>query len=234
METTGKYWIRQNKDHTPRDTIKSLRKQDSDQENPTYEEDSKKMAEMTRDYHQELQNIGLQETTEEDYNEVLLHLNTKLNQADKNLLATFIRYEEVEEALHLLPNGTAAGLDGLPHEFWKNFASRFTNDKKNGNPAFDIIKCLKTVFNEIEKTGPDPQSSFASGWMCPIYKKGEKSEIANYRPITVLNTDYKIMTRTLTTRLANITPKIIHKDQAGFMKGRRIEDQTELVKLLIR
>jgi len=70
--------------------------------------------------------------------------------------------------------------------------------------------------------------------MCPIYKKGEKSEIANYRPITVLNTDYKIMTRTLTTRLANIAPKIIHKDQAGFMKGRRIEDQTELVKLLIR
>jgi len=123
METIGKYWIRQNKDHTPRDTIKSLRKQDSDQENPTYEEDSKKMAEMTRDYHQELQNIGSQETTEEDYNEVLLHLNTKLNQADKNLLATFIRYEEVEEALHLLPNGTAAGLDGLPHEFWKTFAS---------------------------------------------------------------------------------------------------------------
>jgi hypothetical protein len=69
--------------------------------------------------------------------------------------------------------------------------------------------------------------------MCPIYKKGEKSEISNYRLITVLNTDYKIMTRALTSRLTDVVPKLIHPDQAGFMKNRRIEDQTDLVKMMI-
>ena len=49
----------------------------------------------------------------------------------------------------------------------------------------------------------------------------------------MLNTDYKIFTRALTTKLSKYAPKIIHTDQAGFMQGRRIDDQTELVNLLI-
>ena len=69
--------------------------------------------------------------------------------------------------------------------------------------------------------------------MCPIYKKSDRAEIANYRPITVLNTDYKIFTRVLATRLTSVAPEIIHQDQAGFMKGQKIEDQTELIKLMI-
>jgi len=69
--------------------------------------------------------------------------------------------------------------------------------------------------------------------MCPLYKKGDTTEISNYRPITILNTDYKIMTRALTTRLTEVVPDLIHPDQAGFMRGRRIEDQTELIKMVL-
>ena len=69
--------------------------------------------------------------------------------------------------------------------------------------------------------------------MCPIYKKKDKARIENYRPITVLNADYKIMTKTLASRLAIPALSIIHEDQAGFMNGRRIEDQTDLIKLMI-
>jgi hypothetical protein len=55
--------------------------------------------------------------------------------------------------------------------------------------------------------------------MCPLYKKREMAEISNYRPIIVLNTDYKIMTRVLTTRLMKAVPNLIHADQAGIMHG---------------
>ncbi|PPQ81398.1 hypothetical protein CVT24_001827 [Panaeolus cyanescens] len=79
-----------------------------------------------------------------------------------------------------------------------------------------------------------PLSRFAEGWMCPIYKKKDRAEIENYRPITVLNTDYKILTRALTSRLGAVASNIIHKDQAGFMKGRRIENHTDLIHLLTR
>jgi Reverse transcriptase (RNA-dependent DNA polymerase) len=79
----------------------------------------------------------------------------------------------------------------------------------------------------------DPGTEFSVGWLCPLYKKGERTEISNYRPITILNTDYKIMTRALTTRISSVVLNLIHPDQAGFMKGRKIEDQTELVQLML-
>ncbi|EPS95420.1 hypothetical protein FOMPIDRAFT_1054147 [Fomitopsis schrenkii] len=40
--------------------------------------------------------------------------------------------------------------------------------------------------------------------MCPLYKKKDRREIANYRPITLLNSDYKIYTKVLAMRLAEV------------------------------
>jgi len=99
-------------------------------------------------------------------------------------------------------------------------------------PRADIVNVLTTVFNDIQKYGVDPQTDFAEGWICPIYK-GDKGNIANYRPITVLNTDYKVFTKTLANRLTSVANKIIHQDQAGFLPGRSIFDQVKLCKLLI-
>jgi Reverse transcriptase (RNA-dependent DNA polymerase) len=69
--------------------------------------------------------------------------------------------------------------------------------------------------------------------MCPLYKKGDRTHISNYRPITVLNTDYKILTHAPTNHLTTVVPSLIHPDQAGFMRGRRIEDQIKLIKVMI-
>jgi len=92
---------------------------------------------------------------------------------------------------------------------------------------------LTTLYNDIEREGMVEGTRFSEGWMCPIYKKGDRTMIANYCPITVLNTDYKLFTRALTTRLTSAIPSIIHQDQAGFMKGRKIEDQMELINMMI-
>jgi hypothetical protein len=70
----------------------------------------------------------------------------------------------------------------------------------------------------VENTG------FSLGWMCPLFKKKDRTDIANYRPITVLNSDYKIFTKALTNKLSRVAPYLIHKDQSGFMKGRKITD----------
>ena len=76
-------------------------------------------------------------------------------------------------------------------------------------------------------------TEFSLGWMCPIYKKNDKRDIANYRPITVLNSDYKMFTKALTARLSKVTGYLIHNDQAGFIPGRSIFDQIKQTKLLI-
>jgi len=56
--------------------------------------------------------------------------------------------------------------------------------------------------------------------MCPLYIKNDKADIANYRPISLLNIDYKLMTKALSLKLAVAAPKIIHQDQAGFVPGK--------------
>ena len=69
--------------------------------------------------------------------------------------------------------------------------------------------------------------------MCPLYKKNDKRNIANYRPITLLNSDYKIFTKAKSIKLTAAAPGIIHTDQAGFMPGRSIFDQVRLTTLMV-
>lgn len=106
-----------------------------------------------------------------------------------------------------------------------------TNDGKE--QGFDITQALTIVFNDIQTNGIVPGTGFAYGWMCPLYKKRDKTKISNYRSITVLNTDYKIFTKALMIKLSEAIPKIIHLDQAGFMSSRQIKDQTELAQATI-
>lgn len=69
--------------------------------------------------------------------------------------------------------------------------------------------------------------------MCPLYKKNNKAKIANYRPILLLNTDYKIMTKALAIKLAQAAPSLIHPSQAGFVPERNIYDYVWLIKRII-
>ncbi len=55
----------------------------------------------------------------------------------------------------------------------------------------------------------------------------------NYRPITLLNTDYKLLSKILAVRLADIAPSIIHKSQAGFVPGRKIHNHTQLARMMM-
>lgn len=45
-------------------------------------------------------------------------------------------------------------------------------------------------------------------------------ECSSFRPLSLLNIDYKIVAKVLARRLENILPKIIDPDQAGFIKSR--------------
>ena len=63
-----------------------------------------------------------------------------------------------------------------------------------------------------------------------LQKKGKDPNlIKNLRPISLTNTDYKILTKTLAKRTENILPKIIHENQSGFVKGRYIGENIRLI-----
>ena len=58
-----------------------------------------------------------------------------------------------------------------------------------------------------------------------LYKgKGERRVRKNWRPISLLNVDYKMYTKILTNRLATVLPILVHPDQTSSVVGRTIQD----------
>ena len=56
-------------------------------------------------------------------------------------------------------------------------------------------------------------------------KKGEYlTSIKNWRPITLLNCDYKIASKAVASRVKAVHPKLISEDQTGFIRGRNISE----------
>jgi Reverse transcriptase (RNA-dependent DNA polymerase) len=141
---------------------------------------------------------------------------------------------QVETALKKAKNGSAPSLDGCPSELWKTLNKRYERATKLRKPGFNIIKVLTTLFQDIQTHGVSPQSNFAEGWMCPIYKKKDRTEIENYCPITLLNTDYKLLTKILALQLTPGIGRLIHSDQAGFIPGRSIFNHIRLTKVMTK
>ena len=217
----------------PRDTIYALRKHqtDNNRQDP-YEKNSQKMAELARNYHENLQKDGIDpDRTLRDQctEEALAALQRRVNVEQRNLLRGIITEEDVEEALQNSQNLKSPGMNGITYELWKHIHQEY---KKNPE-KFNIIKLMTEYFNDIQKYGISETSDFSIGWMCPIYKKNDRNEIENYRPITIVNTDYKILTKVLALRLAKVAPSLLHKSQAGFVPGQSIAEQTKLIEMII-
>ena len=117
-------------------------------------------------------------------------------------------------------------------ELYKKLNNRWHAPKNQDDEGIDIVKIIQLVTNDIEKNGiTAPQ--LTNGWVCPTYKKKDKQEIINYHPITVLNSEYKIITTALMNKLATVAPTLINKCQAAFIKGCSILNQIDLVNRMI-
>ena len=66
---------------------------------------------------------------------------------------------------------------------------------------------------------------------CLIFKnKGDRSDFKNWRPISLLNVDYKIIAKVLTNRFQKIMPEIIQEEQTCGVKGRNIHDNLMILR----
>jgi len=191
------------------------------------------MAELARNYYENLQQKDLHppDTRQDAINNVLSFVSVNLPEEEKEKLDQLISLEEITSTLNDLPNGKAAGLDGLPYEFWK-WLGPIPLERNAGDPS-NITECLHTVFLDIQCHGVAPDTRFTEGWICPLYKKKDRRDIANYHPITLLNSDYKLLTKILALRLASSAPHIVHENQAGFIPGRVITNQIRLTQMIL-
>ncbi len=236
-----KYWSKLHRECAPRDIINSFEKegQTGASGEKLYESDSARMADMARTHHMNVQRDeqGLRPSheREQDIDSALNSLEARVSEDQKIGLERELTYEECALSLRLAKNGTAPGLDGIPFELWKTLHARHVEDLRfPDRQDFDVVKLLTAAFEDLRIHGVSLQTKLAHGWMAPIYKeKGERTRIVNYRPITLLNTDYKLLSKALAVRLADVAPTLIHRAQAGFVPGRKIHNHTQLARLMM-
>ena len=126
-----------------------------------------------------------------------------------------ITEQELQKAVSSMENNKSPGFDGLTTNFYKHFWPL-------------LGEKLTRVYNYAFQTGRLAVSQ-RRGVITLLFKKGDRTQLKNWRPITLLNTDYKILTKALANRLQQVLPLIIHTDQTASIKGRTINDNTRLL-----
>ena len=133
----------------------------------------------------------------------------KLDVEDKMNIEEEFQEAEFLNCLNTFSSNKAPGTDGLPAEFYKFFWA-------------DISKFLITSYNYSLLNG-NLSIMQRQGVISLLPKKGKDEKyLKNWRPITLLNTDYKILTKALAFRFKKVIPKLLHSDQTGFIEGRYI------------
>ncbi|KAJ7643414.1 Endonuclease/exonuclease/phosphatase, partial [Mycena polygramma] len=208
LDHITKFSVNLSKDKSPRDTFYALRRTDVVPEISCKRSDE--MAELARNYHNDLQHDESEQDSDRkdtEIAEVLDHVDNQENAPGMQELAEDLTETDVLESLLGSAKGKAPGIDGIPAEFWiklyQIYKETEAENKKTGEskPAFNVIKVLTILYNDIKHHDVARGTEFATGWMCPFFKKKDVTDIANYRPITLLNTDYKTYTKALATKL---------------------------------
>ena len=122
-----------------------------------------------------------------------------------------ITYNECFSVLQSFQKNKTPGNDGLTIEFYSAFWSLI------GKP---LVDCVNYSYEFGELSNSQKQAIITL-----IEKKGkDKRLIKNWRPISLINVDAKIISKVLAKRLEKVLPKIIHSNQNAFVKGRSIFD----------
>jgi len=144
----------------------------------------------------------------------------KISQTSFDLCEKPLDCDEFHKALLGMSNNKSPGNDGLTVEFYKFF--------------WDNIKDLVTdSLNHAFQKG-EMSIEQKRGVITLIPKKDKDLRyIKNWRPISLLNTDYKILTKALSSRLQVALPEIISSDQTGYIKGRYIGENIRVIQDII-
>jgi hypothetical protein len=126
---------------------------------------------------------------------------------DQKVLDLELTDEEIANALKELPTRKSPGGDGFPVDFYKFFwpdiktlvCASIKHAAQRGEMSIEQKRVVLTLIPKKEK---------------------DIRLLKNWRPISLLNADYKILAKALATRMQRVIPYLVNYDQSGCIRTR--------------
>lgn len=144
----------------------------------------------------------------------------KVRNLDRLKLEEKISIHEIYDAIMSLQSGKTPGSDGFTPEFYRKFWSKI---------KFLLYEVIQTAVKE------ETLHTSARHSVILLLDKPNRDllKLNNWRPLSMLTTDYKIFAKIIANRLTLVLPYLISEYQTGFIKERYIaQNITELLSII--
>ena len=209
-EKSNKYFLNLESRNKLKTTMSKLQRDDG-----TMTTDTKEILNMQKDFYENVYASKIKQTRQQikDYlNQVAV---PSLTEEEKTECEGPLTNEECLKAVKTFKNNKSPGNDGLTCEFYKKMWPVLGNQ---------LVKALNYANEQGELSNTQKQA------IITLLDKGkDRTLIQNWRPISLLNVDYKIASKALANRFIKFLPKLIHANQVGYVRNRNIMDNLRTI-----
>ena len=131
---------------------------------------------------------------------------SRLNQEEIEIMNNPITSTEIEAVVKNLPKNKNQWLDSFTGEMYQTFRKV-------------LMLILQKFFQKVAEEGTLPNSFYEATITLILKSDKDNTQKENYRPLSMMNIDAKILNKILANRIQQHIKKLIHHDQVGFIWG---------------